>query len=288
MVVVVVEQVVSQSVYRGWSALVAEYEEKTDTFFNETTNETTSVRRRRNTDPYRLPVSHTTARLSVCLSVCLQVTYMTNNIVTSAVTSNFLPDKVVFGVRVPITENSVAFLASVDLCGYERRSAVGWKCAKGITGSNWTLPGFDDSTWMPAAAYSYYKTCNAMNTDCAEVSPGTQGMWLDGCPGSKLPSAGTLSCRLVLPQKCDLSCRSGSRDRVAAKCPDKEKAIGSAVTAAPALYWLWANGQMVTKDLTTSIDPSQGLFPISPKDSLVTIAVKAVDDSRKLNKVRQH
>lgn len=191
-------------------------------------------------------------------------------------------------MRVPITDatNIPGFFADLDLCGYEQRSGAGWKCAIGVQGNNWTLPGFKDDDWRPARAMSYRRACaSSSGLDCTNVAPGSQAIWLDTCPGSPQPKAGSLTCRIVVPQKCDLSCKSGSPDRVAAFCPDRHSAVGSSLAASPALFWLYANGQLVNQDLTANSEPVMGLFPLGVREPYITLAVKAADGSKKTAKV---
>ncbi|EKU20237.1 hypothetical protein NGA_0332100 [Nannochloropsis gaditana CCMP526] len=199
--------------------------------------------------------------------------------------AKFLPDEVLFAVKVPITGGLKAFFATHDVCGTSRSSAAGWKCiATTFPDANWTLPSFDDSKWLPAKALKKGEACSGMPTDCTALPPDAQGIWADTCTGSGGPNQGNVYCRLRVPQTCDLTARAGSDDRVKTWCPDLANAVATARFASPTLHWLYANGLEVGGDQTMVIPAGTTSFALDPAAPTVVLAFKAVDDTRKVVK----
>lgn len=197
--------------------------------------------------------------------------------------ADFLPKKMVVAIKVPvIIDQPKAFFAALNVCGYKKASAAGWKCTHtAYTDGNWTKPEFDDKDWLPARVMSRAETCSGMKHSCGNIPADAQGIWADSCTGS-LPTDGNIYCRLTLPQKCDLSNVAGDLDVINARCPDKSNAVATARFSSPTVYWLYANGQEVGGDQTmTRLEGKGDAFLVDPAAPTIALSFKAVDDTRK-------
>ena len=197
--------------------------------------------------------------------------------------ADFLPKKMVVALKVPvIIDQPKAFFAALNVCGYQKASAAGWKCKHTTyTDGNWTLPEFDDKDWLPARVMSRAETCSAMKSSCTGIPADAQGIWADSCTGS-LPTDGEVYCRLTLPQKCDMSNVAGDLDVTEAQCPDKDNAVAVARFSSPTLYWLYANGVEVGGDQSmTQLDGKGSSFNVDKTAPTIVMSFKGVDDTRK-------
>lgn len=203
----------------------------------------------------------------------------TGQIVLSDPVKNFMPDSLTIAVRVPVGE-APAFFVDYDMCGYIGNTGVGWKCADSAP-ANWTLTGFDDSSWLAARLSSQAQACNTYpdSTGCDNVLSSAHGIWIETCPGANPPISGYIYCRLTMPQKCDRSC-SANLDPVVAACPDRNSAVGFSRTVSPALYSVSANGFPLGQDLSGNKLVMTKPFPLDPLSPTIIVAVSAIDDSR--------
>jgi hypothetical protein len=188
--------------------------------------------------------------------------------------------QVVVAVKVPVTADASSFLATYDLCGYRHGSGAGWKCKTNVPATNntpsWTSADYDDSDWRPAHLTERFAACQDLGSDCNLVATyDSHGIWAETCPGGSKPVSGNLFCRLVLPQKCDRTCNAGAKDLTDSRCHDREHAMGFATMNAPALYWVYVDGQLVGGDQSLKGESKRLAFPIKPDMPTVTVAVRA-------------